>query len=167
MQTELGRLGRDVHDLSYQLHPSIVGELGLVTSLRTEIDRLRRQTGMRVENLIEDVDIRLSRDAALSLYRIAQETLHNALRHADATAISVALRNDKGSLVLEIRDNGKGFDVREASASGIGVSGMHERARVAGGTVQVTSQPGRGTAIIVNVPSRGTRHEQDQSTARG
>jgi signal transduction histidine kinase len=166
MQTELARLGKDVHDLSYQLHPSIVGELGLVTALRTEVERVRRQTQVRIESLVEDVEICLSRDAALCLYRIAQEALHNALRHAGATAISVALRRDKGSLVLEIRDNGKGFDVREASASGIGVSGMHERARLAGGRLQVSSQPGRGTAIIVNVASGRSRDEQDQSTAR-
>ncbi len=167
MHAELVRLGKDVHDMSYQLHPSIVGELGLVTALRTEVDRMRRQTGKRVENLIEDVDVLIPRETALCLYRIAQEALQNVVKHADASLISVTLRKIDDSLVLEIRDDGKGFDSRKLPfSSGIGISGMMERAHLAGGRLKVVSQPGRGTTIIAEVPSGGARHEQDQGVAR-
>ncbi len=157
MHTELVRIGKDAHDISYKLHPSIVGELGLVTALRTEVDRLRRQSGCRFEDRIENVEVTLPRDAALCIYRIAQASLQNAVKHADAAVISVTFRQEGGSLVLEVRDDGNGFDLRELeSASGIGVSGMRERAALAGGTLQVISHPGRGTTIIARVRSRST-----------
>ena len=153
MHAELTRIGKDVHDMSYQLHPSIIEELGLVTALRTEVDRMRRHSGCIVEDHIEDVDVLLPRDASLCLYRIAQESLNNAAKYANATVISANFRRDGGSLVLEIRDDGMGFDVQELdSASGIGIVGMRERARLAGGSLKVISSPGRGTTIMAKIP---------------
>ncbi len=168
MHTELVRISKDAHDISYQLHPSIVGELGLVTALRTEVDRIRRQSGCRLEDRIENVEVTLPRDASLCIYRIAQASLHNAVKHADAALISVKFRQEGGSLVLEVRDDGKGFDLRELeSASGIGLSGMRERAHLAGASLQVISNPGEGTTIIARVrPRSDGKSEQDQGAAR-
>ena len=158
MHAELARICKDVHDMSYQLHPSIIGELGLVTALRTEVDRMRRHSGCIVDDHIEDVDVLLPRDASLCLYRIAQESLNNAAKYANATVISANFRRDGGSLVLEIRDDGMGFDVQELdSASGIGIVGMRERARLAGGNLKVISSPGRGTTIMAKIPYGGAK----------
>lgn len=167
MHAELARIGKDIHDMSYQLHPSIVGELGLLTALRTEVDRMRRQSACILEERIEDVDVTLPRDVSLCLYRIAQESLRNAAKHADASFISVTFRRDGGSLVLEVSDDGKGFDLTEPeSGAGIGLVGMRERARLAKGSLKVISSPGRGTTIMARIPYGVPGNEQDQGAAR-
>ncbi len=93
-----------------------------------------------------------------AVYRIAQEAVHNALRHAGATRIDVSMVADGETVVLEVRDDGAGFDPRSvASAAGagrrLGLASMRERARAAGGKVAVTSEPGRGTTVRLEVPA--------------
>jgi signal transduction histidine kinase len=95
-----------------------------------------------------------------AVYRIAQEAMHNALRHAGATRIDVSMVADEKTVVLEVSDDGAGFDPRSvASAAGagrrLGLASMRERARAAGGRVEVTSEPGRGTTVRLEVPAGG------------
>lgn len=157
MQPELVRISKDVHDMSYRLHPSMVGDLGLATALRTEIDRVRRRTGCRVELEIEGLEETLSGELAMCLYRIAQEALNNAIKYANATLIRVSLLCDYEWVVLEVRDDGQGFDLRDLEQElGIGVSGMRERARLAGGTLELRTSHGSGTTITAKVPLRGS-----------
>jgi signal transduction histidine kinase len=90
-------------------------------------------------------------------YRIAQEALHNALRHADAEQIDVELATRGGGLRLTVRDNGRGFATAVPDAAGrrLGLSSMRERAQAAGGRLQVRSTPGTGTTIQLEVPAGG------------
>ncbi len=94
-----------------------------------------------------------------AVYRIAQEAMHNALRHAGATRIDVSMVTADGSVVLEVRDDGVGFDPPSAGAAGagrrLGLASMRERARVAGGRLDVGSEPGRGTTVRLAVPTGG------------
>ncbi|MPZ80321.1 MAG: GAF domain-containing protein [Actinophytocola sp.] len=92
-----------------------------------------------------------------AVYRIAQEAMHNALRHAGATRIDMSLVSHKRKVVLEVRDDGAGFDPATADAAGrrLGLSSMRERARVAGGKLDVTSEAGRGTTVRLEVPTGG------------
>jgi signal transduction histidine kinase len=95
-----------------------------------------------------------------AVYRIAQEAVHNALRHAGATRIDVSMVTNDATVVLEVRDDGAGFDPRSvASAAGagrrLGLASMRERARAAGGKVAVASEPGRGTTVRLEVPGGG------------
>ena len=92
-----------------------------------------------------------------AVYRIAQEAMHNALRHAGATRIDMSLVARKGTVVLEVRDDGAGFDPATADAAGhrLGLASMRERARTAGGRLDVTSEPGRGTTVRLAVPTGG------------
>ena len=92
-----------------------------------------------------------------ALYRIAQEAMHNALRHADATRIDVRMVVDNGSVTLEVRDDGAGFDPVSAQGAGrrLGLASMRERARGAGGRLEVSSEPGRGTTVRLEVPAGG------------
>jgi signal transduction histidine kinase len=153
LQPELARISRDVHDLSYRLHPSLVGDLGVVTALRTEVDRIHRQTGIRVDARIEVVETEPSHDVSLCLYRIAQEALNNVVKYAQANMIDVSFRQDADSLLLDVRDNGTGFDVKILErAAGIGISGMRERARQAGGSLQLHTETGKGTRVVARVP---------------
>jgi signal transduction histidine kinase len=153
LQPELARISRDVHDLSYRLHPSLVGDLGFVVALRTEVDRIHRQTGIRVDARIEVVETEPSHDVSLCLYRIAQEALNNVVKYAQANMIDVSFRQDADSLLLDVRDNGTGFDVKILErAAGIGISGMRERARQAGGSLQLHTETGKGTRVVARVP---------------
>jgi len=92
-----------------------------------------------------------------AVYRIAQEALHNALRHAGATRVDVSMVVHGRKVVLEIRDDGAGFDARSAEGAGrrLGLSSMRERAREAGGRLDITSAPGRGTSVRLEVPTGG------------
>jgi signal transduction histidine kinase len=86
-------------------------------------------------------------------YRICQESLTNVARYAEATRVSVVLRSDKKELSLSIRDDGNGFDTsRLAESEGIGIAGMRERATLAGGTLEVMSEQGKGCHVQFKVP---------------
>jgi signal transduction histidine kinase len=90
------------------------------------------------------------------VYRIAQEALHNAARHARARAVNVVLDSDAGELVLHVSDDGRGFDPSMTFPGHLGLRSMRERAIAAGGALQIESAPGRGTAIMARVPSRAS-----------
>jgi len=92
-----------------------------------------------------------------AVYRIAQEATHNALRHSGATRIDMSMVSANESVVLEVRDDGTGFDPSSPDGSGrrLGLSSMRERARVAGGRFEVESSPGRGTTVRLVVPTGG------------
>ncbi|MFS8479422.1 MAG: GAF domain-containing protein [Micromonosporaceae bacterium] len=85
-----------------------------------------------------------------AVYRVAQEALHNALRHAQPRTVEISLAADGGALTLEIRDDGKGFD--PANVASLGLASMRDRARAAGGRLAVVSRPGRGTTVRLEVP---------------
>jgi signal transduction histidine kinase len=156
MQGELIRISKDVHDMSYRLHPSIVGELGLVAALRAEIDRIRRAHRQQIEERIEPLREPPSPDIALALYRITQECLTNAVKHAGASLIRVRFGQTRRHYLLDICDDGKGFDIGDRrTETGIGLSSMRERARLAGGRLRVSSSPHAGTRIIAKFPVQG------------
>ena len=97
--------------------------------------------------------MRLRTEAETALYRIAQEALTNVLRHAHATSINVLLECRGGDVILVVEDDGVGFQPgRGSSTHGLGLLGMEERASLVNGTLTVESEPGRGTAIFVQVP---------------
>jgi signal transduction histidine kinase len=100
---------------------------------------------------------RLAAASEEAAYRIAQEALHNALRHGDASAVSVGLRARNGSVVVEVVDDGRGFDPAAPGAAGqrLGLASMRERARAAGGRLEVRSRPGGGTTVRLEVPTGG------------
>jgi PAS domain S-box-containing protein len=152
----LVRVSEDIHSLAYQLHPSVLDELGLAAALRAECDRLGRQGSIDLALELDPLPAVVDRDAALCLFRVAQEALNNVNRHAGARAASVTLRQMDGGLLLAVRDDGSGFDpATPRKARSLGLASMRERVRLVGGTLDVESAPGRGTAIIAWVPTEG------------
>jgi PAS domain S-box-containing protein len=153
----LTRLSEDIHSLAYQLHPSVLEELGLGEALRAECERRGRQAPVV---LSVDIDPALpavvDRDATLCLYRVAQEALNNVIRHAGAKAASVVLKGMDDGLLLAVRDDGVGCDP-EGSQHGrsLGLASMRERLRLVNGTLDIESAPGHGTAIVAWVPAKG------------
>jgi PAS domain S-box-containing protein len=152
----LVRLSEDIHSLAYQLHPSVLEELGLAEALRAECERLGRQGRLDLSLELDPLPAFVGRDAALCLFRVAQEALNNVTRHAGARAASVALRQMDGGLLLAVRDDGVGFDpASPGMRMSLGLASMRERVWLVNGTLDIESAPGRGTAIIAWVPAEG------------
>ena len=151
----LVRLSEDVHALSYRLHPSVLDDLGLVEALRTECDRVSRYGGMRVDFDAHGVPKTLAVDTSLCLFRVAQEALSNATRHAGAHAVKVALGPSGAGLRLAVSDDGAGFDTaRRNGHASLGLASMRERVRLLEGELDIESTPGRGTTVLAWVPAR-------------
>ena len=152
----LARLSEDVHSLAYQLHPSVLEELGLAEALRTECERIGRKGRVDISLELDPLPAVVGRDAALCLFRVAQEALNNVARHAGARATSVTLRQMDGGLLLAVRDDGVGFDpASPGKGRSLGLASMRERVRLVDGTLEVESAPGQGTAIVAWVPAEG------------
>ena len=143
-----------VRDLSLTLRPSLLDDLGLQAALRWLADRTAKSSGLAVRYQGNIEEKRLPVEIETACFRIAQEALNNIVRHAEAREVSIELDRREGTLMLVIRDDGKGFDVQKASrsaASGrsFGLLGMQERAILADARMEIHSEPGRGTQVAV------------------
>jgi signal transduction histidine kinase len=150
----LTRLSEDIHSLAYQLHPSVLEELGLDEALRAECERRGRQGALDISVDLGPLPAVVGKGEALCLFRVAQEALNNVARHAGARAASVTLREMDDGLLLAVRDDGVGFDPENPrKGMRLGLVGMRERVRLVQGTLDVESAPGRGTTIVAWVPA--------------
>jgi signal transduction histidine kinase len=146
------RVLEQVHDLSLNLRPSMLDDLGLEPALRWYTQRQAALTGMRAEFHCEPLDARLDPMIETECFRVAQEALTNIVRHAKAHAVTVELSRQNGHLHLSVRDDGVGFDVdtlRKEAVHGasLGLLSMEERASLAGGGLELNSAPGHGTEV--------------------
>jgi PAS domain S-box-containing protein len=149
----LVRLSEDVHALSYRLHPSTLGDLGLADALRAECERFARQASIPTEVKLVDLPATIPPDAALGLFRITQESLRNIDRHARSHTAAVSLRSLDGGLQLAVTDTGTGFNPgQQRHRPSLGLESMRERVRLLGGELDVESAPGHGTTILAWVP---------------
>ena len=150
------RLSEDIHSLAYQLHPSVLYELGLVEALRAECERRSRRSGVAVSHDLGNGARTIDRDIALCLYRVAQEALGNVVRHANAGTAEITLRQVDRGLQLAIRDNGIGFvPGAPKGRPSLGLANMRERLRLVNGTLDIDSAPGQGTVVLAWVPLEG------------
>ena len=141
------------------LRASPLQDLGLALALRELAQQTTQRTGVRLELRIpEKIAADLSPAVEQEIYRIAQETLENIVRHADATSVLLKLEQSLGSLALTIEDNGRGMDAQviQVSESGdqrrVGIRGMKERAALIGGDLEISTQAGRGTRVHLTIP---------------
>jgi signal transduction histidine kinase len=153
MKKDIIEISQDVHDLSRQLHPSILDDLGLIKAVESECKNFSRREGIEIAFNHENIPKIIPKDVSLSLYRIIQEALSNISKHACADHISVSLECIGHDLFLSIQDDGIGFDPAEVREKpGLGFSSMRERAILMQGEFSIRSQPERGTVIDVKVP---------------
>jgi signal transduction histidine kinase len=136
----------------FELRPASLEAEGLATVLRKHVDVLRRVSGRPIELSVADPP-RLSGASAAQVFRIAQEALQNALRHADAEHIEVRLEGADGGLVLSVADDGRGFDPARRAVRGrrLGLTSMEERAEELGGRLDIESAEGEGTRVRLEV----------------
>lgn len=153
----LVRLSEDIHALSYQLHPSTLTDLGLVTALKAECEHFTQRESIPVEVRLNEITESVPREAALCVFRVAQEALRNVGRHARARTVDIALRSLDGGLQLAIRDDGIGFDPKIRVGLHLGLASMRERVELLGGELDIESAPGHGTTILVWVPLKEER----------
>ena len=148
----VAQLSQDMRDVAETLYPGTMGELGLPNALQTLARRGRRQ-GLEV--VVEAADLQPSLDSQKSsaLYRVADEAMRNVAHHAKAARVRIALRQDEKDVVLEIEDDGRGMDMRQADPLQLGLGLFSARAvlALAGGDIQISSAPGRGTRVIARV----------------
>jgi signal transduction histidine kinase len=132
----------------------MLDDLGLVPALRSLLDQQGRRASVEVHFSAENIPEKLDPEIQTTCFRIAQEAITNAVRHAHATHIDLDLRCKNGKLRLLVRDNGIGLDVESAQAQtiGLGLIGIKERAALVGGRAKIISSPNKGTTIEVSVP---------------
>ncbi|HMO46159.1 MAG TPA: ATP-binding protein [Rubrivivax sp.] len=158
ISAELALLSRDVHALSYRLHPSVIDDLGLEEALRAECERAARRGGVAVAFHGDAAGGDLRGDPALCLFRVAQEALRNAVRHAQAQRIEVRLRRERGGTELSVADDGSGFEVQgERERASLGLASMRERVALLGGRLRIRSRRGQGTRVAAWVPQAAAR----------
>jgi PAS domain S-box-containing protein len=148
---------REVRSMAYALRPQILDDLGLPQALGWLVERTRERSGVDVQAEIAEADLRLDPVTSAACFRIAQEALTNVARHSGATQAQVSLAADGAALVLVVQDDGNGFDLEEAQVrarrgDGLGVAGMEERARLAGGRLEIHAAAGSGTRVRAVFP---------------
>ena len=151
----------EVRTTASDLHPYQLGSLGLTQAIASALAKFDDVLTARCTASVDPVDGLFSKDAEIHVYRMIQEGVNNAVRHAEARAIAVTVCRQDGAVVITIADDGKGFDVNEPSLNangrqGLGLTGLAERARMLGGTFTVQSTPGRGTTLRLHIPILST-----------
>jgi signal transduction histidine kinase len=141
----------EMRALIFELRPESLETEGLVAALTRQVAVLRTRYKLAVEvDLAEEPALSLERKEAL--YRIAQEALHNIVKHAQASAVVVRLTRQPREILLEVRDNGRGFDPIGPFPGHLGLLSMWERAMKMGATLTIESVPGQGTSLNVRTP---------------
>ncbi len=148
----LARLSNDVHSLSYQLHPTILKDLGLATALKSECEKFRKQESIEVSLALAELPAGIPEEVGLCLFRVTQEALRNAARHARSPTVHISLRAHEGGVQLAIADQGVGFDPDKPQRTSLGLESMKERVRLLAGELDIESAPGRGTTIVAWIP---------------
>jgi signal transduction histidine kinase len=150
----------ELRSIARGLRPSILDDLGLVASLNQVVVEAIGRGGLAGEFQVSGTERRLPPDVELAVFRIAQEAVTNVERHASASQLTVTLEFDDRDVRLRVADDGVGFarhQVRDSvDGYSLGLPGMHERARLAGGRLVVRSTPGQGTTVEARVPGPGT-----------
>lgn len=148
----------EVRGIVQDLRPIHLDRLGLSRALNGMLNQLSESGAVKLRWNIDRVDGAIPREREIDLYRVVQEAMNNVVKHSSAALARVELRREASGLILEIEDDGKGFDSRDNAANGrdsaLGLNGIRERIRMLGGTVDLRSAPGEGTKLKAEIPFR-------------
>ncbi len=149
-----------LHRVIFDLRPSVLDDLGLVSAVRWWVARHLTPAGIAARLEVEDLEDRLPSTVEIPVFRAVQEALTNALRHSGAKTILIQMSREGGTLSVDVEDDGRGFtpaDVATPSETGqgLGLLGMRERIEILGGTLTLDSSPGAGTHVAFTVPVPG------------
>jgi PAS domain S-box-containing protein len=153
MDAITGQLIKDTRLMIYRMRPAVLDEEGLAGALRRRLGAVEERVGIEARVVVNTL-IELSPAVEAELYHIGQEALNNALRHAEATSVTVRILSEREDLVLEVVDNGRGFDLDTVrDQGGMGLTNMRDRVEKLGGTLTILSEPGGGTTVQARVSS--------------
>lgn len=153
LQTQAHELAAEIHRLSYRLHPAKLDHLGLAAAINSLCAELNETEKMKVEFFQTGFPDAVEKDITLCVFRIAQESLRNCVKHSQADSVRVVLTRTRNAIRLLVSDNGCGFITNSDSMEkGLGFISMKERLHLVGGKINVYSKPLRGTRIEVSVP---------------
>jgi signal transduction histidine kinase len=153
LQNRVVQLSQDVRQISHQLHPTILEDLGLTAALSELCDEFSVREGIQVAFEQEAMPKALPVELASCLYRVVQEALHNVSKHARASQVRLKASGSPEGIHLSIHDTGVGFDSEAGlSQHGLGIVSMKERVQLVQGEFSIHSKPGRGTEVTVFVP---------------
>lgn len=147
---------RDIHSAS----PTKRLQHNLTSTLEALIEDFRQRTTVNCRYNLPEQGIDLEPERAAHLYRIVQESLTNILRHANASRVEVSLEHSENDYILEIFDDGRGFQLSDILPDSTGLSGMRERGKPLGGPVVIFSHPGQGTIVQAIFPSKSMSKER-------
>ncbi|UPG64986.1 sensor histidine kinase [Metabacillus endolithicus] len=150
METEISNIIDEIRQISWQLRPSILDDLGLIPAIRSFVNKFNEHYGLKT-NFTYKLQRRLDSEVETSIYRIVQEAMTNARKYAKTNEISLSIIEGENELDIVIDDHGVGFDPK-AKRNGVGLFSMEERARSIEADFQVHSQINEGTTIKVKVP---------------
>ena len=162
IQESLALLDRTIDGLRRtiaRLSPRVLEELGLITAIRKQAQLLARHTGIHSHLELPEDTRELDSDVQVAVYRSVQEALSNIAKHSQASNFKVKLTSNSSKLALEVEDDGIGFSPRTAQNRGFGLKGMRERATALGGSMNIRSNPGKGTRvrIVFQLEDHGSR----------
>jgi signal transduction histidine kinase len=151
----LNKVEQQLRRYSHELRPTVLDDLGWIPAIRFLAESVSKRTHLLIQVKAAFAG-RLPAATETALYRIAQEALTNASKHAKATRVWIQVRREDGTLCCSIRDDGEGFDIRAVHAKGkrrgLGLIGIQERLNAVGGTLSINSAPGRGTKLLIRIP---------------
>lgn len=157
---------RSVRRICSELRPTLLDDLGLVAAMQWHAGQLRSGTGIKINIDAPEEISNLPADVKTGMYRIFQESLTNVVRHAEAKKVDVRLIVDGKMIILQIKDDGKGFDISASSKKQtLGILGMKERSLGMGGEYVIESSPGKGTAVTVAIPVEATAEKLTTKTS--
>lgn len=148
----LDKAVKTVRRLSTELRPSLLDDLGLIDTIDWYLDDFKKRFNIKTEFRHLSDQLIVPDKMKTALFRIFQESITNIIRHAHASLVKVILNKSGDSVILQIKDNGKGFDMLDVSnKKTLGLLGMKERSLLMGGSCSVESIPGKGTTVTVSV----------------
>ncbi len=154
VKQDLSSQVRDLRRMMVELRPPALDQVGLPAALKDYVTDFARRHDVKASIDIDE-NTRLSPALETTVYRVTQEALTNVSKHAEASSIDVQLAREGRSMVLTVRDNGRGFDVANvapASEEHFGLDGMEQRIKIAGGEWDIASHPGEGTTVRARIP---------------
>ena len=160
------RMLEEVRKLTLDLRPTVLDDLGLIPAIRWYAENRLKPQGIKVQLETAGIERRLPPELETTLFRVAQEAITNIARHSEAENVVIAMDLSKTSVIIEVEDDGKGFDLNAISRNvekgqGLGLMGMRERVALFSGVISIDTEPGSGTQLRIEVPLGGSKDGQD------
>jgi signal transduction histidine kinase len=163
--TFIDRLIDTTRRISRALSPTVIQDLKLCGTIRWMVRDFQTYAAIDTTLEIDDIDALFSYDQQIIIYRILQEALHNVHKHARARSVALTVRRNTRDVQIQVRDDGRGFDIdhamnRHVAERGLGLAALEERSHMLGGQLTITSQKRRGTCVALTIPISGQEGEK-------